>query len=331
MLLFLMIAPATNGESTSLDPRVVMVLKWLPANTQSMVVTDLANTDLFTDRVLFPMTESGMGWQLPYLRPIWALDGVISSGKPILCIDCTFADAERNAEGGNPSCHFLYLSGDDNLYQSQLEDLKKHAVRTYMDSGQIVTEFGRGGIKTEKVVYRMCMPKPGLVIGATTSGAMHQVLERMQPESKSRVALPEALIEWTNLNVNSPCWGLRHFAEDDPISPRALLDARKLDPKAVGINFSYDAGQRCTIVNYFSSNPEIKRIATAIAAIDDRSMKWQPVTYSQPKDGIFTMRISNEKNHFPHVLWTSISYWFGEATIPDNMLESVFERFDKSR
>jgi hypothetical protein len=117
-------------------------------------------------------------------------------------------------------------------------------------------------------------PSSNVAVVATNLDYLVALLERMREAPGTR-ALPQDLSEWKHVATNAPAWGMRHYqkqgAELDPSSPLlGQKSANVPDANAVGITFSFaPAAERTATVDYFSTNPDVRRILSGYLSMED--------------------------------------------------------------
>jgi hypothetical protein len=143
-------------------------------------------------------------------------------------------------------------------------------------------------------------PRSNVAIVATNLDYLVGVLDRMRGTPTTR-ALPANLSEWKHVDTNAPVWGLRHYqkqgAELDPSSPLLGQNAANVpDANAVGVTFSFaPAAERTASVDYFSTNPDVRRILSGYLMMEDAAtaapQEFQ-MRLRQPTAGVLEASIS---------------------------------------
>ena len=117
-------------------------------------------------------------------------------------------------------------------------------------------------------------PRSNVAVVATNLDYLVVLLDRMRGAPGTR-ALPQDLSEWKYVRTNAPVWGMRHYqkqgAELDPSSPLLGKDSANIpDANAVGVTFSFaPAAERTATVDYFSTNPDVRRILSEYLMMED--------------------------------------------------------------
>jgi hypothetical protein len=117
-------------------------------------------------------------------------------------------------------------------------------------------------------------PRSNVAVVATNLDYLLGLLNRIRGTSGSR-ALPPNLMEWKHVDTNAPVWGMRHYqkqgAESDPSSPLLGQNAANVpDANAIGVTFSFaPAAERSATVDYFSTNPDVRRILSGYLMMED--------------------------------------------------------------
>jgi hypothetical protein len=117
-------------------------------------------------------------------------------------------------------------------------------------------------------------PRSNVAVVATNLDYLVALLDRMQGTTGTR-ALPPNLSEWKHVDTRAPVWGVRHYqkqgAELDPSSPLLGQNAANVpDANAIGVTFSFaPAAERTATVDYFSTNPDVRRILSGYLMMED--------------------------------------------------------------
>jgi hypothetical protein len=117
-------------------------------------------------------------------------------------------------------------------------------------------------------------PRGNVAVVATNLDYLATLLVRMRGTPGAR-ALPQDLSEWKHVDTNAPVWGIRHYlkqgAELDPSSPLQGQNAANIpDANAVGVTLSFSpAADRTATVDYFSTNPDVRRILSGYLTMED--------------------------------------------------------------
>jgi hypothetical protein len=117
-------------------------------------------------------------------------------------------------------------------------------------------------------------PRSNVAVVATNLDYLVGLLDRMRGTPGTR-ALPPNLSECKHVDTNAPVWGMRHYqkqgAELDPSSPLLGQNAANVpDANAVGVTFSFaPAAERTATVDYFSTNPDVRRILSGYLMMED--------------------------------------------------------------
>ena len=117
-------------------------------------------------------------------------------------------------------------------------------------------------------------PRSNVAVAATNLDYLVGLLDRMRGTPGTH-ALPPNLSEWRHVDTKAPVWGVRHYqkqgAELDPSSPLLGQNAANVpDANAVGVTFSFaPAAERTATVDYFSTNPDVRRILSGYLMMED--------------------------------------------------------------
>jgi hypothetical protein len=112
-------------------------------------------------------------------------------------------------------------------------------------------------------------PKPNILLAATDSKYLEEVLKRMALKGKPKTrALPENLPEWKHVDLKARYWGIRHYdkgnAAQDPTSPlvKERRPANNPDLQAIGFVFTLDpVKENVARMKYLSGNERAGPIA----------------------------------------------------------------------
>jgi hypothetical protein len=163
-------------------------------------------------------------------------------------------------------CSVIMLQ--DELHRAQVSPtqwLRTHANKVQEIHGYPVALFEE---ELEEDQWRLlvAVPKPNLLLCATSQSFLSAVLSRMQKRGERR-ALPDDLPEWRYVDLQAPFWAVRHYdrtnARDDPSSPLANQRAANVpDRLAIGLVCTLSpAPSGVAEVRYLSSNTNALRIA----------------------------------------------------------------------
>lgn len=117
-------------------------------------------------------------------------------------------------------------------------------------------------------------PRSNVAIVATNLDYLVALLDRMRGTPGTRALSPN-LSEWKHVDTKAPVWGVRHYqkqgAELDPSSPLLGQNAANVpDANAIGVTFSFaPATERTATVDYFSTNPDVRRILSGYLMMED--------------------------------------------------------------
>lgn len=159
-------------------------------------------------------------------------------------------------------CNILVFGQDLGATREMLKKaMAANATKTQQILGNDVYSFQE---KVEDDLWRffISLPKPNIIICATDQAYMEELLRRMQKRAATR-AFPADLTEWKHLDTSVRFWAVRHFGMGNRLAENRTL----LDPKAIGLTFSYDPGskdikKKLPKVVYLSSSENAREIAT---------------------------------------------------------------------
>jgi hypothetical protein len=308
----LILLPATAADTKNDgNAQLQSVLAWLPKDTEAIAVTSLSQ-DVLQPEDVFSLTGSLGVWQALYLRPLWQIaDFKQTSVEPLVCFECVAASAK--AGGANRTCQFLFVKENEG-FDENWAALAKTAESKYTEGEITVLEIKPPQSSTQPVapLYRLCRPKPGVIVGTTDKDLMSSILASVAKPVSTRVALPEDLREWKYAQTDAPCWGLRHFGGRVAASGFQSKNANIVDKQAIGMTFSYGPDLHDAQFTYLSENSRIKELAKAISGLGADREDGQSVTVKVPERNVCVMKVRLAKPRFPHPLWDSVAQWIGE-------------------
>lgn len=270
---------AVAEEAKDAQPGVEAILKWLPEDTETLVVT--SGTFKVPE-----MTEEGKGRMVPLAESLEAFAchpfGISpEGGKKLAGREVTLA-VEGARKFSHPKslgmwhyegCHILILKED--LDDSWSKALAAGDAKVEKISGQDVYCFEiKQGIPPEDPwTYYFAQPKPNVLLGATNKDYLTETLRRMEKgrmEDGGKRALPDDLPEWKQVDRTARFWAIRHYANppaDEPIQSPHLLEL-----VARGFTFSFNPakepdGSGSLKIRYLADNDATKNEA-AKAAIE---------------------------------------------------------------
>jgi hypothetical protein len=244
--------------------RAMDLLWWLPADTETVVVT-----------------------QTPATPPNGPLFEVIKFAE-VSFGDTTFpAGAKRKLRGVSVkasvegSRHFRPPSGLGQMrYEGAtifvfdkplgahgsavMSELKKSAEGVISIEGLEVAQM-REKFENDVWTSYITIARPDILILATDRQYLAEVLRRRVKREGPR-ALPDTLPEWRWVNTDAPFWALRHYRRDhpdqDPSSPFVRDGAAGVfDAGAVGVAAHVAADGRATVVHYLSTSDNAEAVA----------------------------------------------------------------------
>ena len=269
---------AVAQEPKEAPPGIETVLKWLPEDTETLVVSNGA-------------------FQIPELReeqhkqPLAkALEGflcypfVMSSegAKKLVGREVTLAvEGARKFRGPKSlgmwhydGCHILVLKSD--LDDSWSKALAAGAAKAKKISGHDVYSFEKKqGIPPEDVwTYYFAQPKPNVLLCATDRGYLTETLQRMKEGGEKR-ALPDDLPLWKQVDRTARFWAIRHYAQPRAGEPIDL--AQHLVLVATGFTFSFnpakEPGSRDSLkIKYLAKNEAAKAAIDKLWNFDPAAM-----------------------------------------------------------
>ncbi len=211
---------AKDDQTKGLSPGVARVLRWLPEDTETLVVAR---------SVTLPDPGGAPDWQ-SFGLGLACEDLSLESGKPFELkpprgrkIECIVRGA-RNFESvssfgslRSESCAIIVFENDlGDAGRKWTESLRKAAKAVRSLVGREVFVFPSTTImepwfkETEWQGTYLVLLKPNVVLCATSDRYLESVLRRANEAPRSR-ALPDNLPEWKQVDFDAPVWMLRHI------------------------------------------------------------------------------------------------------------------------
>ena len=295
----------TNPPMPGPPAMVGQVLSWLPADTETIFVTNKQFTMPGFKKRDASKLESEYDWTEVFeLLPVSFFllrDGLLQNylmGQRVeLAIEGSRHFRAPASLGGMPyeGCQIAVLAeavaGRGDSFVKQLPDV---GLKLDNLAGETITVFEQ---KLESDIWTIyvAFPKPNLVLACTNRDYLRDVLERIGGKAGQR-ALDERLPEWKYVGTAEPFWGLRHYdrsqAGRDPTSP--FVDRNVLgfaDGQASGIAFRFDPGKgNVGTISYFSNTRDIlgfleRQTPLSMKGLVDPTIK-VPVRYREVTSGV---------------------------------------------
>ena len=243
----------------ALSARVDQILWWLPVNTQTLIVKNVAlksgeppdDMDLLMTP---PCDTSLLRKAIPCYRAISL--NVVLQIEGLCCFRKPQEFGMLMYEGATVSVT------KDSIDSKTCSSLLGGASHFYVFRGIKVSVFDTKMPMQESRIWA-CIPQKDVIIFATDRGYLETLLQRIGSRSSTR-ALPATLQEWNYINKSHSVWGMRHYdsndVSSDPTSPLAKQVGLFIqDEGAVGMAFGIDRGKNAYGVVHVTSN--VKAIA----------------------------------------------------------------------
>ncbi len=311
--------PGKPREAKSPD-RVDEVLRWLPADTETVIVA----RGPFVFPVLQPDHKGPLSLelqlQLLVTRGLISTDQAsfwkhLAGQKVALAVEGSRRYRWPNGLGLSPyeGCHITIFEDDlGPVGDALMERLSADASRVVELARHRVAVFIK---KSENDIWTLFItqPKPNVLLCATNWDYLSMVLCRMSDPRPTR-ALPDELPEWKHVDRQAPFWALRHYdptqADRDPTSPlRPSLDARWRDPGAIGSVFNYTPNQ--------ANVAAIKYLTKTANAIPIVTNYWhRPSDQLVPKirqlePGVIEVSVPLDKDETKDIFFFELLAWLG--------------------
>lgn len=268
----MLVQAGESGKGSKLRPDVERLLRWLPQDTESVIVSQErfeiglehrvkdAFQQLPANNYLFLGIRRGF-WQDLKSEPVT----LAVSGRRRF----------RSPTDGGPTlyegCDILQFDdASSDAIKKSFETCLKGADREDELVGNKIAVFKeRMRVGNDDWTFFLANPRPTLLLCATDRAYLHRVLARLDGRGSGR-ALPESLSEWQQVDLRAPVWAVRHYEREtsagDPTSPLGpKTKANVPDANAVGFVFWYDGdptGTTALSARYLSRAPDALRIVT---------------------------------------------------------------------
>jgi hypothetical protein len=247
--------------------RLDEVLHWLPADTETIVVTNSVTIDppkTLEDEDADELAASDYHKAMELLR-----NKDLIGHKMLLAVGGSRCFRVPRGSGGMP-----YQGCEISIVEESAAPALTSAVQSILKTAKTTTEIAGKPVAVfeEKVGKRiwtffLVQPKPQVFLYATHRGYLQQVLEQIEKPPEAR-AMPAELPEWKIVDTTAPVWAIRHYskaaAAKDPTSPlregRAVANVR--DPEAVGLAFSGDPVAKRATAWYLSHSKNLIAITS---------------------------------------------------------------------
>jgi hypothetical protein len=224
------------------------LMSWLPTDTETIIGSNGPFQVPHTDHEFDELTPEAL--RLAVLNQpltLLGLDDVGLSG--ILKTETVTLAIEGSRHFRSPThlgpmlfegCEIAVFARDVSPRRdSFMKHVKESGAEIQQIEGSAVAEL-KVGIEDDTWNILVAFPKPRVVLVATNSGYLREVLRRMRGGTGPR-ALPDSLPEWKYVSTSGPLWALRHFdksnqIDEDPSTPfRGWRAANVPDSDAIGV------------------------------------------------------------------------------------------------
>jgi hypothetical protein len=293
-----------DGEGSA-QLQVKDLLWWLPADTETVEVTDLPQTipddNPNTGPEEQPELQKSLSEGFLHL-PVAGLATVVHGSLYHLLrgqqVRITMVGS-RNFRAPSGLGGMLYEGCEITVFSSDLgaagrsldEALKKAALQTEQIEGQTVFEFHEE-LEQDMWTIFIARPQPNVILDATDKNFLRQVLQRMAVRPPTR-ALPESFPEWKELDSHALIWAIRHYnpggEKTDPSSPLGNgWGAKKPDKQAIGLVYFFDIPNKVAHVKYLSDNKDALEIAKGYWSIPQEGLAPQ---FTQSRTGVVDISV----------------------------------------
>jgi hypothetical protein len=249
------------------QPTIDNILCWLPADTQSLLVTNgpyqLPEAAAVTDT---QMRHRKASETIPLLSVLPAVE--ISSQKFYPVIAKRQVNLAVEALGPYPNLQqtdptilsrglFIASFKDDEDWHQVVTALGKRAssISKYQQVAVYAfaepSDFSRPDLSGSINVY-VCSPEPAMLVISANLPELHNTLDRMQQKARIQVALPQTLPEWKYLDRTAQFWAIRHCGDSS--------SDRSLPPGAIGITVDYRKSDDIVHITYLSTEDKFNML-----------------------------------------------------------------------
>jgi len=251
-----------------LPSHVDRLLRWLPQDTETVIVTQGQFTLRMDDRPesklrRFPLSA----YQLVMIPRSELWEELRSATILVVVSGCrgfaTPTDADTRVFEG---CDVLqYEAKSSASVERAFKACLRAADRIDEIAGQEVGVFKVqvGVVGNDHWEFFLANPEPTILVCATDRSYLKRVLNRKDRNADGR-ALPMSLPEWQHVDLKAPVWAVRHYSKDvarrdptSPLGPQSKVNVA--DPHAVGLVFWYDDRPEAVTsmtVRYISNAPD---------------------------------------------------------------------------
>jgi hypothetical protein len=311
----------TRGQEKprpKLPPRLQQVLRWLPEDSETLVVANgpfqvPPKSEEYTS-FLQSLRSISVGLVIQLQNGL--LQEQLKGRKVLLAVEASRRFTSPKGLGMMPyeGCQILLFDESaDNMLQAAMESGFEKAPLTIQLANTKVAAFTEKWEQNEWSLL-VTRPQPGVLLCATDRKFLEQVLARMNQAHKDR-AFPENLPEWQHVSVNADVWALRHYRNDsaanDPSSPlRAEAAANVPDSKAVGFVFCLDASRSVAKARYLTGAKDAAEIVRR--GWHNPPEKLTP-TIMELKPGVVEISQTTGKNDAAHMFLFALLGYLGHA------------------
>lgn len=306
-------------------PDVDIVLSWLPADTETVVVADMRNGSFLTAKrlkrkendedkdVVLPINAVAALFELQPLSFLGLkkpLARLIETHRVALAVEGSrhFRDPKQLGLMPFEGCQVV-------IFKSALGEAGTRFMRSAAELGLRIEKIGGIGVavfqeqwEADDWTFYVAFPNANTVLIATNREYMQQVLSRMRTSPADR-ALPRTLPEWKYVDAHAPFWGMRHYdrsqAELDPSSPfGGKKSANMSDEAAIGLTFYYDPakGRTPTVIYISADKTAADKFKTYIPS-DEEAAKDMQAKFRDLEPGIVESSYQLSKSY-------SVEYFF---------------------
>lgn len=317
---------ADDGLGSKMSPEVESVLRWLPDDTETVVVSQSPFQIRIEDRLEYSIQRAPTNTYmvLGIRRQFWhdlqneLIDLAVAGHRRFrLPADRGFTYFEgcnilRFNEGSGKQVRKAFASWL--AAADRIDELSGHKIGVFDET-----------IASDAWTFYLANPEPRVLICATDREFLSHVLKRMKGAGGGR-ALPETLPEWKYVNQKAPVWAVRHYRSEDsakdltsPLHPQSRFNVH--DENAVGLVFWYDdrpGSPDVLTARYLSSSPDAMQLFRQRWAGD----KLEPIaSFSQPAPDVVQVSLPRKGadvwRTFSDVLWVHL----GHATTNRGMIQ----------
>ncbi len=280
------------------------VLKWLPTDTETIVVTNGPLEKKVEPSERDASQSQGVFSQALSSQAIW--------GNTLLTVHGARRFRAPRGFGAMrfEGCTVGIVKADAvTMLTAEMQALMRKSSETTYLAGKKVAVFTKKA-EGDTSTFFLAQPKPNVFLCATHEGYLNTVLTQMGRGPATR-AMPSDLPEWAYVRMDAPVWSIRHYSKanpaEDPSSPFQTgsppsRDVSVPDPYAIGLVFFGDLSRKHGTVFYLSAAKDALAIVRKRWSVDMLESKLEIV---EVKPGVIRTTIIGDRDDG---VWTTFMF-----------------------